>query len=374
MVSSPSQPKNALVQEGHSHMKKNYTLLAIETSCDEVAAAVYNTERKLLAHRLYSQTEQHKQFGGVVPEIASRSHMVKINSIVEEAMAASGCTLDDINVVAVTSKPGLLGSLLIGISFAKAIAGSYDKKLVAVDHLEGHAFSACIENDIPFPFLCMTASGGHTSLYRITDYGKFETLGTTMDDAAGEAFDKVAKMLKLGYPGGPIIEKLAGEVNFEDFFDYPRNKMNNLMFSFSGLKTAVLYDLVKKRAYSMEEKTLLTEDMTLKKQVASSFLNCVADIFVGKITKALQESYSAEATKDCGPTALSDYKAIAFVGGVACNKFIRNQIQQRVANKYNIPLYFPSPEFCTDNAAMIAFVGHYKAQRDEFSPLDFEVY
>ena len=181
-------------------------------------------------------------------------------------------------------------------------------------------------------------------------------------------------MLKLGYPGGPIIEKLAGEVNFEDFFDYPRNKMNNLMFSFSGLKTAVLYDLVKKGAYSMEEKTLLTDDMTLKKQVASSFLNCVADIFVGKITRALQESYSAKATKDGGQTALTDYKAIAFVGGVACNKFIRNQIQQRVANKYSIPLFFPSPEFCTDNAAMIAFVGHYKAQRDEFSPLDFEVY
>ena len=361
MTLSPvSSTKKALaLSESHSHMK-NYTLLAIETSCDEVAAAVYNTEKKLLAHRLYSQTEQHKQFGGVVPEIASRSHIVKINGIVEEAMTASGCTLDDIDVVAVTSKPGLLGSLLIGISFAKAIAGSCDKKLIAVDHLEGHAFSACIENDIPFPFLCMTASGGHTSLYRVTDYGKFETLGTTLDDAAGEAFDKVAKMLKLGYPGGPIIEKLAEEVNFEDFFDYPRNKMNSLMFSFSGVKTAVLYDLVKKGAYSMEEKTLLTEDMTLKKQVASSFLNCVADIFVGKITRALQEQ--------------SDYKAIAFVGGVACNKFIRSQIQQRVSNKYSIPLFFPSPGFCTDNAAMIAFVGHYKAQREEFSPLDFEVY
>lgn len=339
---------------------KNYTLLAIETSCDEVAAAVYSTEKKLLAHRLYSQTEHHKQFGGVVPEIASRSHMVKINGIVEEALSAAHLTISDIDIVAVTSKPGLMGSLLIGISFAKAIAGSCNKKLIAVDHLEGHAFSACIENDIPFPFLCMTASGGHTSLYRVTDYGKFEILGTTMDDAAGEAFDKVAKMLKLGYPGGPIIEKLAGEVNFEDFYQYPRNKMNDLMFSFSGLKTAVLYDLVKKNAYSMEEKTLLTEDMTLKKQVASSFLNCVADIFVEKITKALKQH--------------NDYKGIAFVGGVACNKFIRSQIQKRVADKFHLPLFFPSPQFCTDNAAMIAFVGHYKAQRNEFSPLDFEVY
>ncbi len=338
----------------------NITLLAIETSCDEVAAAIYNTEKKLLSHAMFSQTEYHKHFGGVVPEIASRSHIVKINGIVSEALEKSGKSLADIDVVAVTSKPGLLGSLLIGVSFAKAIAGSTDKKLIAVDHLEGHAFSACIENDIPFPFLCMTASGGHTSLYRVTDYGKFETLATTLDDAAGEAFDKVAKMLKLGYPGGPIIEKLAGEVGFEDFFDYPRNKLNDLMFSFSGLKTAVLYSLVKKGVYSMEQKTLLTDDMTLKKQVASSFLNCVSDIFVSKISKALHEQ--------------RDYKAIAFVGGVACNKFIRSQIQQKVANKFNIPLFFPSPLFCTDNAAMIAFVGHYKAQRGEFSPLNFEVY
>lgn len=339
---------------------KNYTLLALETSCDEVAAAVYNTEKKLLSHRLYSQTEHHKRFGGVVPEIASRSHIVKINGIVQEALTASGYSLDDINVVAVTSKPGLLGSLLIGTSFAKAIAGSRDKKLVAVDHLEGHAFSACIEHDIPFPFLCMTASGGHTSLYRVTDYGKFESLGTTSDDAAGEAFDKVAKMLKLGYPGGPIIEKLAGEAGFQDFFEYPRNKMHDLMFSFSGLKTAVLYDLVKKGAYSMEEKTILTDDMELKKQVASSFMACVADIFVGKITKALQQD------RTC--------KAIAFVGGVACNKYLRAQIQTRVADRFGLPLFYPSPQFCTDNAAMIAFVGHYKAQRGEFSALDFEVF
>ena len=339
-------------------MNTHYTLLAIETSCDEVAAAVYSTEKKLLAHKLYSQTEHHKRFGGVVPEIASRSHMVKINGIVQEALTASGCTLADIDVVAVTSKPGLLGSLLIGTTFAKAIAGSLDKKLVAVDHLEGHAFSACIEHDIPFPFLCMTASGGHTSLYRVTDYGKFETIGTTRDDAAGEAFDKVAKMLKLGYPGGPIIEKLAGQVDFQDFFHYPRNKMNDLMFSFSGLKTAVLYDLVKKGVYDMEEKTLLTEDPILKQRVASSFLTCVADIFVGKLGRALTEH--------------NDYKAIAFVGGVACNKYIRSQIQE-LAQKHKLPFFTPSPQFCTDNAAMIAFVGHYKAQRGEFSPLDFEV-
>lgn len=336
----------------------SYTLLAIETSCDEVAAAVYNTEKKLLSHRLYSQTEHHKRFGGVVPEIASRSHMIKINGIVEEALKAADYTLDDIDIYAVTSKPGLLGSLLIGTSFTKALAGSRGKKLVAVDHLEGHAFSACLENDIPFPFLCMTASGGHTSLYRVTDYGKFETLGTTLDDAAGEAFDKVAKMLRLGYPGGPIIEKLAGNVEFHDFFHYPRNKMNDLMFSFSGLKTAVLYDLVKKGVYDLQEKTLLTDDITLKEQVSSSFLTCVADIFVGKISRALVQQ--------------RDYRAIAFVGGVACNKYIRGKIQE-LATRKSLPFFTPSPQFCTDNAAMIAFVGHYMAQQGKFSPLDFEV-
>ncbi len=339
-------------------MSSSFTLLAIETSCDEVAAAVYNTDKKLLSHRLYSQTEQHKRYGGVVPEIASRSHMVKINSIVQEALEAANCTLDDIDIYAVTSKPGLLGSLLIGTSFTKALAGSRGKKIVAVDHLEGHAFSACLENDIPFPFLCMTASGGHTSLYRVTDYGKWETLGTTLDDAAGEAFDKVAKMLQLGYPGGPIIENLAGNVGFQDFFHYPRNKMHDLMFSFSGLKTAVLYDLVKKGVYNLQEKTILTDDIKLKEQVSSSFLTCVADIFVGKISRALTEH--------------RDYKAIAFVGGVACNKYIRSQIQLLAARK-NLLFFTPSPEFCTDNAAMIAFVGHYMAQQGKFSPLDFEV-
>ena len=336
----------------------NYTILAIETSCDEVAAAIYNTEKKLLSHKLYSQTEQHKHFGGVVPEIASRLHMIKINSIVQEAIQSSGLTLAAIDVYAVTSKPGLLGSLLIGTSFTKALAGSRNKKIVAVDHLEGHIFSACLEYDIPFPFLCMTASGGHTSLYRVTDYGVFELLGTTQDDAAGEAFDKVAKMLKLGYPGGPIIEKLAGQVEFKDFFHYPRTKMNDLMFSFSGLKTAVLYDLVKKNAYDMTQKTLTTDDMTLKQQVASSFLTCVADTFVGKIDLALKK--------------YPDCKAIAFVGGVACNKYIRSKIQE-VAERKKIPFFNPSPQFCTDNAAMIAFVGHYMAQQEKFSPLNFEV-
>ncbi len=338
---------------------KKYTILGLESSCDEVAAAIYTTDNGMLSSTLFSQTEMHKKYGGVVPEIASREHIKKINQITQEAFDKAGITLNDIDAIAVTSKPGLPGSLLIGVAFAKALSGSLNKKIIAINHLEGHAFSACIENPIPFPFLCITASGGHTSIYSIEDYGKYTTIGTTLDDAAGEAFDKVAKLLQLGYPGGPIIEKLASEVNFEDFFKYPRNKTSDLMFSFSGLKTAVLYDAVKQGAYDLQNKILLDHSLEFKHKMASSFLVCVADIFVQKVEKAL----SLEPNK---------YKSLAFVGGVACNKYIRSRLQ-KIADKNGISFFFPSPKYCTDNAGMIAFVGHYKAQKEEFNSLDFDI-
>ncbi|MFT6765899.1 MAG: N6-L-threonylcarbamoyladenine synthase [Alteromonas naphthalenivorans] len=336
----------------------NYTVLGIESSCDEVAAAVYTTDKKLLSSTLFSQIEMHKKYGGVVPEIASREHIKKINSITQKALDEAGITLDDVDVIAVTSKPGLPGSLLIGTCFAKALAVSKNKKIIAINHLEGHAFSANIEHDIPFPFLCMTASGGHTNMYRVTDFGKYEVLGTTLDDAAGEAFDKISKLLRLGYPGGPIIEKLARESGFKDFYKYPRNKNIGLNFSFSGLKTAVMYDLVKKNAYDMKKKELLNTSEQLKKEVASSFQVCVADIFVQKVERALDQH--------------DDYKALVFVGGVACNNYIRQRLTD-VATKHNLPYFSPSPKYCTDNAAMIAYVGHYKAQKGEFSDPDFDI-
>ena len=338
---------------------KKYTILGLESSCDEVAAAIYTTDNGIISSSLFSQTEMHKKYGGVVPEIASREHIKKINQITQEALDAANMTVNDIDVVAVTSKPGLPGSLLIGVSFAKALAGSLNKKIIAINHLEGHAFSACIENNIPFPFLCITASGGHTSIYDIQQYGDYTTLGTTLDDAAGEAFDKIAKLLQLGYPGGPIIEKLAGEVGFEDFFKYPRNKTHDLMFSFSGLKTAVLYDAVKRGAYDLQKKELLNHSLEFRQQVASSFLVCVADIFVQKVEKALSESSN-------------NYQALAFVGGVACNKYIRSRLEV-TAKKYGLPFFFPSPKYCTDNAGMIAFVGHYKAQQEQFNDLGFDI-
>lgn len=339
-------------------MNKPIITLGIETSCDETAAAVYHSERGILSNAIFSQTELHKLFGGVVPELASRSQLEKINPIVEAGLQAAHIDLDMVDVVAVTNKPGLPGSLLVGLCFAKMIAWVKNKKLIGVNHLEGHAFSAFLEHDVPFEHLCLTASGGHTSLYRMKNFGDYEVLGATVDDAAGEAFDKIAKLLELPYPGGPVIERLAREVGFEDFFKYTRPSQHTLNFSFSGLKTAVLYDLVKRNAYDMQTKTLINKDVALKQQVSSSLLVCIADVFEHKIALALKQ-YPA-------------IKAVTFVGGVACNKYIRERLRHYCERK-NVQFFVPSFQYCTDNAAMIAFVGNYKAQRGEFSDWSLEI-
>jgi N6-L-threonylcarbamoyladenine synthase len=297
-------------------------------------------------------------YGGVVPEVASRSHLEKIGPIVTQALDRAQINIDALSALAVTYTPGLPGSLLIGLSFAKALAWATGKKIIGVNHLEGHIFSACIENSIPFPFLCITASGGHTALYFVEDYGRYTLVGQTLDDAAGEAFDKIAKLLNLPYPGGPVIEQLAQQVNFEDFFQYPRSTPHSLDFSFSGLKTAVLYDLVKRNAYDLKQKLFLKpDDVFLKQQVASSLLVCVADIFEQKITKALSE-YPAQ--------------AIAFVGGVACNAYIRSRLTA-FSVKHAKQFFTPSRQYCTDNGAMIAFVGHYKAQQNRWSDFTLDI-
>jgi N6-L-threonylcarbamoyladenine synthase len=341
-------------------MSRSTVILGIETSCDETGAAVYSNIRGMLSNVLFSQIEMHKHFGGVVPEVASRSQLEKINSIVQTALANAQVTLDDIDVIAVTSKPGLPGSLLVGVCFAKGIAWAKNKKLIGINHLEGHAFSACIEHPVPFPHLCITASGGHTALYYIQGFGKYTTIGQTVDDAAGEAFDKIAKLMNLPYPGGPIIEKMAADVGFQDFFFYPRPKHKNLDFSFSGLKTAVLYDLVKKNAYDMaNKKFLLDDDEPLKQQVASSLLVCIADTFEQKVEQALAQ--------------FPHVRALTFVGGVACNKYIRNRLQQLCAQRA-ISFFCPSPQYCTDNGGMIAFVGSYKAEQGLFSDLMLDIF
>ena len=339
----------------------NYTLiLGIESSCDETGAAVYSQAQGLLSNELYSQVDLHAWHGGVIPELASRLHMEKIGIIVQNALDKAGVTLDDIDVIAVTSKPGLPGALMIGVSFAKALAFAKNKKLIGINHLEGHVFSACIENKVPFPFLCLTVSGGHSSLYLVTGFGAYQSIGHTIDDAAGEAFDKIAKLMNLPYPGGPVIEKLAEQVNFQDFFHYTRGSMLGLNFSFSGLKTSILYDMVKRGAYDLENKKFLkADDLEFQQQVASSLLVCMGDIFEKKLALALKE--------------YPQVQAISFVGGVACNKYLRRKLQA-FCEKRRIQLFYPSGKLCTDNAGMIAFVGSYKAKQEKFDELDLSIF
>ncbi len=313
----------------------------------------------MLSNILFSQAPLQEKYGGVVPEIASRSHLEKIEPIVQEALRTAHTSFESISTIAVTHTPGLPGSLLVGLSYAKALAWAGNKNIIGINHLEGHIFSACIEHIIPFPFLCITASGGHTALYIVHDSGSFTLLGQTLDDAAGEAFDKVAKLLHLPYPGGPIIESLAQEVDFQEFIHYPRPTPHSLDFSFSGLKTAVLYDLVRRGAYDMKTKSFLSNfDLELKREVASSFLVCVADIFEQKLTAAL---------------AKHTVQALAFVGGVACNKYIKARLADFSAKK-DLAFFHPSPQFCTDNGAMIAFVGHYKAQQKKWSDFTLDIF
>lgn len=341
-------------------MNETIRILGIETSCDETGVALYSQKEGVISHALYSQIETHAALGGVMPELASRQQLEKIQLVTKEAFSRTQYTLDDIDCVAVTHKPGLPGSLLVGLCFAKALAWTKNKKIVGINHLEGHVFSSFLEHEVPFPHLCITASGGHTSLYLVHDFGKFESIGETQDDAAGEAFDKIAKLLNLGYPGGPIIEKMAKAIDFKDFFSYPRAMHQSLNFSFSGVKTAILYDLVERGAYDLAKKQFLKDDdLIFKQQVASSLLVCVADIFEQKIIRA-QQQYPF-------------IKAITFVGGVACNAYIKQRLTAR-AEKMGLPLFSPSPKYCTDNGAMIAFVGAYKARQGHFSSWDLDIF
>lgn len=340
-------------------MDAQHTILALETSCDETAAAVYSTGRGLRSHVFFSQTALHKKYGGVVPEIASRSHIEKIRSVVDEALQKAGCSLKDITAIAVTNRPGLPGSLLTGVCFGKALAYSMNIPIIGIDHLEGHAFSSFIEYTPPFPHICLTASGGHTSLYRVDGYGKWEILGTTQDDAAGEAFDKTSKLLDMPYPGGPILERLAESVGFEDFYAYSRTKNLGYNFSFSGLKTAILYDLIERGGYDTATKQCtLKEDSPIRARIASSLHCAVGDIFEQRIEKALKE--------------YPDIAAVTFVGGVACNNYLKSRLRRLVEKRGRL-FFSPSPLYCTDNAAMIAFVGHYKAQQQQFDDYTLDI-
>jgi len=322
--------------------KGQVIILGIETSCDETSAAVLVDGRELKSHIISSQISTHQKYGGVVPEIASREHCLHIQNVVEQALNQAGCDFADLSAIAVTYGPGLVGSLLVGVAAAKAMAYAAGIPLIGINHLEGHIYANFLEHkDIEFPFLVLLVSGGHTNLILFRDHLDYEILGKTRDDAAGEAFDKIARALGLGYPGGPHIQKAAqhGDPNA---FQFPRTMLepDSLDFSFSGLKSAVLNTM---NTAKMKGETLNTADL------AASFQAAVIDVLVQKSLRALE---------------LYPVKALALAGGVAANSLLRESLRAELA-KRNLPLYYPSPIFCTDNGAMIAMAGyyHYKAQK-----------
>lgn len=320
--------------------KKDVLILAIESSCDETAAAVVKNGREVLSNIISSQIALHTLYGGVVPEIASRKHIEKINQVVEAALKEADVTLDDIDAIGVTYGPGLVGALLVGVAEAKAIAYAKKKPLVGVHHIEGHVSANYIEHpDLEPPFLCEIISGGHTHLVIVKDYGSFEILGRTRDDAAGEAFDKVARAIGLGYPGGPKIDKLAKEGN-PHAIDFPRAHMEDAPydFSFSGVKSAVLNHLNKCR---------MTGEPIVEADIAASFQQAVVDVLVDNAIRAAKDYHMDR---------------LAIAGGVASNGALRAAMEA-ACEKEGIRFYRPSPIFCTDNAAMIGVAAYYEYQK-----------
>ena len=318
-------------------------ILGIDTSCDDTAAAVVENGAKIVSNIVSSQTDIHKKYGGIVPELASRRHIEMILPVVDEALKAAGAGLEDVSAVAVCHGPGLIGSLLVGCSFAKALCFSKNIPLLAVNHLEGHMFSCFLEEPQPeFPFISLIASGGHTSLYRVDGFGKYRELGRTRDDAAGEAYDKVSKLLGLGYPGGPIIDRLASEGN-PKAIDFPRPYLpESFDFSFSGLKTAVLHYL---RDASR---------ITRNEDIAASFQACMVDVLIRKTEWAIKKE---------------GIRRVTLSGGVSANSELRKRMKE-MGDERETEIFIPSINLCTDNAAMIALAGYHHFLNKNFAGID----
>lgn len=317
--------------------QKDVLILAIESSCDETAASVVKNGREVLSNVISSQIELHKLYGGVVPEIASRKHIEKINQVIEEALEEANVTLDDLDAIGVTYGPGLVGALLVGVAEAKAIAYAKNLPLVGVHHIEGHISANYIENlELEPPFICLVVSGGHTHLVCVKDYGKYEIIGRTRDDAAGEAFDKVARAIGLGYPGGPKIDKLSKEGNAEAIV-FPKAHITDAPydFSFSGVKSAVLNYI---NGCKMKGEEYNNAD------IAASFQKAVTDVLVENAMRAVKEY---------------GLNKFAIAGGVASNSTLRAAMQ-KACEKEEIEFYHPSPIYCTDNAAMIGVAAYYE--------------
>lgn len=321
-------------------------ILAIESSCDETAVAIIKNGTEVLANVVSTQIEIHKRYGGVVPEIASRKHLEMINLVIQEALDRAAMTLDEVTEIAVTYGPGLVGALLVGVSTAKALAYAAGKPLIGVHHIEGHIYANfLVHGQLPLPLLCLVVSGGHTNIVKIQEHGRYLLLGQTKDDAAGEAYDKIARAIGLGYPGGPKIEALAREGN-PAAIALPRAWLGDGCddFSFSGLKSAVLNYL---NQAQMKEETVVTAD------VAASFQQAVLDVLVSKTIHAAERE---------------GLNNILLAGGVAANQTLRQQMEQAAAAK-QMRLYYPPVDLCTDNAAMIGAAAHYKALRGEYANL-----
>ena len=305
--------------------------LGIETSCDETAIAIYDSKEGIIGESIYSQIDMHAEYGGVVPELASRDHCVKIVDVLLDALG--DLSIKKIDQIAYTSGPGLLGTLLIGESFAQGLSTALDIPLIPINHLEGHLMSPMMEfPEIKMPFICLLVSGGHSMIVDVKDKGQYEIIGQSQDDAVGEAFDKVAKLLDLPYPGGPHIERLALEGK-SDAFDFPRPMINSddLNMSLSGLKTSVLY--------TVQKIPNITE--VTKSDIAASFQQAISDVLVAKIKKSIETT---------------GRKEVIIAGGVAANKFLRSEFK-KLEESHNIKVYYPDLKYCGDNAAMIAFVG-----------------
>lgn len=321
-------------------------ILGIESSCDETAASVVKNGREVLSNVINTQIALHKVYGGVVPEIASRKHIEAIDAVIDEALEKAGVTLADITAIAVTYGPGLVGALLVGVSAAKALAYACNKPLIPVHHIKGHIMANFIAHpNLEPPFVCLVASGGHSHIVNVKDYTQFEILGRTRDDAAGEAFDKIARVIGLGYPGGPLIDKLAKEGNPESV-KFPRVKMDNnsLDFSFSGVKTAVINYL-----HKLDQ----NGEKYDKADIAASFQAAVVDALC---------SHTVEAA------VRADAKTVALAGGVASNTALRAEMKNRCGKK-GIQVLYPSPVLCTDNAAMIACAGYYGYLNNDFADM-----
>jgi N6-L-threonylcarbamoyladenine synthase len=325
------------------------TILAIESSCDDTAAAVC-VDGKMLSNKIANQTV-HEQFGGVVPELASRAHMQNIVPVVNTALQQAGRSLEDLDGIAFTQSPGLIGSLLVGAQFAKSLALSLNKPLIAVHHMEAHVLANLIDDPKPaFPFLCLTVSGGHTQIVLCRSESDMEVIGKTLDDAAGEAFDKSAKLLGLPYPGGPLIDRYAKEGN-ADRFKFPHPQIPELNFSFSGLKTAILYFVQQSKA---EDPDFVSKNLA---DICASIQKRIVSILLHKLELAAKQT---------------GIKEVCIAGGVSANSGLRAALAE-IAAKNGWNYFYPAFQYCTDNAGMIAITAYYKYLAGDFAPIDTPV-